>query len=311
MTSQHAAAGKSPACTTIELCVGAGCTEAARADGAQDSVIPGLRLCPECARRLSAHLQSIPRLYEECARVLSGSGQCRERTSGGGMPGLPFNATAADVRSAMLGILVSWSALVVEERRVTAPRRDIRSLAAFLSTHADWLAAHAAASEVSQEMAAVVRWARKVAFSEFPRQVRVGKCTEAGCPGDLVAMLRPQSRASSARIVCGADPGHAWTGDQWLQLNRRMYRAPTSAAADERWLSVADICALRDIAPGSVYRLASERRWRRRRLSGRTYYAATDIGDPAPGRAPGRPGAGMPGHRRLREADRTQGKGHP
>ena len=227
------------------------------------------------------------------------------------MPGLPFNATAADVRSAMLGILVSWSALVVEERRVTAPRRDIGSLAAFLSRHADWLAAHAAASEVSQEMAAVVRWARKVAYSEFPRQVRVGKCTEAGCPGDLVAMLRPQSRASSARIVCGADPGHAWTGDQWLQLNRRIYQAPTPAAAlpaaaGERWLSVADICALRDIAPGSVYRLASERRWRRRRLSGRTYYAATDIGDPAPGRP-----TGMPAHRRLREADRTQDKGHP
>lgn len=255
----------------------------------------GLRLCRGCVSRLYDDLRDIPWLYEECARVLDGSGeagnQVRKRTTGGPLPGLPFNTTAADARSATLGLLASWTALVAEERRVSAPPRDVGSLAGFLSRHADWLAAHPAAGEASREIASAARWARQVAFGERPRRIRVGRCIEADCDGELVAVLDPRNQDSTARIACESDPGHAWTASQWLQLGRRMSEIASpagqgrlSAALDERWLSVADIRALWNIAPGSVYRLASERGWRRRRLMGRTYYAADDVGDLGAGR---------------------------
>jgi hypothetical protein len=44
-----------------------------------------------------------------------------------------------------------------------------------------------------------------------------------------------------------------------------------------QWLSPSAISRLWSIAPGSVYRLASERRWRRRTRSGRVYYCIDDV----------------------------------
>jgi hypothetical protein len=242
-------------------------------------VRPGLRLCANCTDTLTADLRMLPGLYDECGRVLGGSDRPREKTSGGAMPGLPFNATAADVRSEILGILASWSALVAEERHMRPPGRQAGPLAAFLAGHAEWLAAHTAAAEASQELASVARWAGHVAFRDSFRRVRIGPCVEAACPGELVAFLRSPDPASLAQIVCSSDSGHAWPGDQWLRLGRLMDEAALATTAGERWLSAADISRLWNIAPGSVYRMASEQRWRRRSTSGRTFYHAADVGD--------------------------------
>lgn len=263
----------------VELCDGAACRARATVGRDRCRVSPGLRLCPACADTLTGDLRIIPDLYEECGRVLGGSDRPREKTSGGAMPGLPFNATAAEVRSAILGVLASWSALVAEERRVQPPRRQPGPLAAFLARHIEWLAAHAAAADASHELASVARWAGRVAFRDSFSRVRIGPCVEAACPGELVAFLRPQDPASLAQIVCSAEAGHAWPGDQWLRLGLLMDKTVPAPTGGERWLSAADIARLWNIAPGSVYRMASEQRWRRRSTSGRTSYHAVDVGD--------------------------------
>ncbi|POX46534.1 hypothetical protein C3488_26230 [Streptomyces sp. Ru72] len=46
-----------------------------------------------------------------------------------------------------------------------------------------------------------------------------------------------------------------------------------------QWLSAAEVARLRDVPPGTVYRLASEHRWRRDKRAGRTYYWAQDVED--------------------------------
>ncbi|MGH3670257.1 MAG: hypothetical protein ACRDSH_06425 [Pseudonocardiaceae bacterium] len=193
------------------------------------------------------------------------------------MPGIPFNTTAADVRDAILGVLASWSGMVVTERRVTAPPRTVNALASFLGKHVDWMAAHVAAAEFTDEVMQLARSARLVAYPNPIRRVPVGACVEAGCAGELVALVHPQEQLLPPEISCNADPCHNWLAHQWMQLSRRMGAGPSTTASATRWLSARDISRLWLIPQGSVYRLASEQRGRRRSQAGRTHYHEADV----------------------------------
>ncbi|MFJ3671288.1 hypothetical protein ACIPSE_32985 [Streptomyces sp. NPDC090106] len=234
-----------------------------------------MRLCPDCLRLLVTRLRELPGLHEDLADALGGAlgargDDPRERTSGGPVPsGLPFNAAAADVRADIVTTLSSWCGVVVEQRRVPTPLRTVGSLAALLVRHAPWLAAHPAAADFTREVARLVRAARRVAHHEAPRRVTVGRCVAPGCAGRLSTEL-----GDRARIQCDTDPAHSWPGGRWTELRRAM--RDTEAARD-RWLSAADVARLWSTSTGTVYRLASEQRWRRRTRAGRTYYAETDV----------------------------------
>jgi hypothetical protein len=194
------------------------------------------------------------------------------------MPGLPFNSAAADVRSAILSTLGSWTSMVADERSLTRPRRTVHAMAGFLSLHAGWLARHLAAADVSMEISEIAGSAWQLLSGDACRRVPVGQCVEADCTGDLVAVLRTSQPDRPARIICSIDPDHSWLSDQWLQLSRRI--GATSArpgSRKEQWLTAAEIAKLWHLAPGSVYRLASEHQWRRRSQAGRTSYQATDV----------------------------------
>ncbi|WP_235485517.1 hypothetical protein [Streptomyces roseoverticillatus] len=266
-------------------CRGAGCrAREAAGRGKQHrrpAQAPAL-LCTACRARLGLELMRLPDLYEECALALGASGPRREKVSGGPLPGMPFNATAADVRTALMGVLSTWAALVVQERGAPAPRRDTAALSRFLLQHVGWLATHPAAGELSEEIARVVRRARRVIDPDAARQVAVGGCVEPGCTGSLTAAVRAQAPHEPAEITCDADAAHHWLGHQWLQLSRRVRpgtdaRAAAGTVAGTRWISAADIARLWGIAPGSVYRHASQAQWRRQTRTGRTYYHEADV----------------------------------
>ncbi|RAY12600.1 hypothetical protein DPM19_23660 [Actinomadura craniellae] len=182
---------------------------------------------------------------------------------------MPFNTAAADCRSAIVGVLSSWSALVADERGVAPPRRAAPHLGTFLRRHLDWLARHPGAGDFAAEVAALERAAHRVTSPDPTRRLPVGPCVEPRCTGSLTALVT-RDRHRPAEIRCDADPAHTWTGHEWLALGDRPTEAP-------RWLSPADIECLWDIPRGSVYRLASEQRWRRHRRAGRAYYAAADV----------------------------------
>jgi hypothetical protein len=221
-----------------------------------------------------------------------------EKTSGGPLPGMPFNSGAAEARSAIMAVLSCWATLVVEERGLTGPRRAVAPLAGFLARHADWLAAHEAAGDASAEVAQLVRRAHGVIDPATSRRIPIGDCVEPGCSGGLTAVVRPRQPQLPATITCTADPSHHWVGHEWLQLSRRIGAAasagsegtagaeaagtapesrPADAAPAERWVTAADIARLWAMPPGSVYRHASTQKWRRRSRSGRTYYHAADV----------------------------------
>ncbi|MFE0804691.1 hypothetical protein [Streptomyces sp. NPDC058812] len=212
-------------------CVGAGCVRGEAAGRPRRPAVAGSRLCPPCHRHLLLELMRLPGLYEECGLRLGGeSGPCREKTSGGPLPGMPFNSRAADARTSILGVLASWASMVVEERGLAGPRRSVAPLAQFLARHGDWLAAHSAAGEVSGEVARLVRKARGVIDPVPSRHVVIGGCVEPGCPGALTAVVRPRRPQVPAEITCDADDSHSWFGHEWLQLSRRVGAARSLSA---------------------------------------------------------------------------------
>lgn len=259
------------------LCAGIGCWRRHEDGHTRRRVAAGWQLCRPCRDNFAAGLEKLPGLYHECGRLLGGSDPSQDRTSGGPMPGIPFNAAAADVRASILGVLGSWSGMVVEERRVTAPRRTASALAKFLGKHVDWMVAHVTAAEATDEVAQLVQSARRVAYPNPVRQVSIGPCVEAGCAGELVAVVHPQEPLLPAEIRCNFDPCHSWLEHQWMQLSHRISMAPCSTMPATRWLSAGDISHLWSIPAGSVYRLASEQRWRRRSQARRTYYHESDV----------------------------------
>ncbi|MFF4830211.1 hypothetical protein [Streptomyces sp. NPDC001315] len=267
---------------TVGLCEGAGCRRDQGGGRSRTPSIDGLRLCTGCLSRLVAGLRALDELYTACEQALGGApAQPREKTSGGPLPGMPFNADAAEARKAILATLGSWSGLVAAERRVPAPRRVVRVLADFLVLHAPWLAGHPAVAELTEEIARSAARARRVAHPDLNRKVRIGACVEAGCDGELVASLRAAEPTELATIQCGVHPEHTWAGHQWTQLRRtlREEAAPAGAsrAAEGRWLTAAEVARLWTTSLGTVYRLASEQRWNRRTRAGRTYYSEADV----------------------------------
>jgi hypothetical protein len=257
--------------------------------------VAGTSLCLNCRTRLSEALLRLPALYQEC-----GERHFRARTPAWATPPTPrqqpvstLHAPAADFRRAVLGVLASWAGLTVQTTGARAPRRAVDELCAFLHGHLGFLVRHPAAAELAAEVADVHDRAERVARPEQAGHTAVGPCVAAGCGGRLTA--RPaRDRRDPARVRCDTDPAHSWSGPEWLTLGRRTETAPaahsdaaqehsaaapsvTAPARGRRWLSQPDVTALWGVPRGSVYRLASEQRWERRRLAGRTYYAADDV----------------------------------
>lgn len=280
-----------------KACAGAGCRrrEAAR------RAVPGAVLCLSCRDRLVGELRRLPALYEECARRLDISADReRDRVSGGSLPGLPLNTAAVETRSAIVSVLASWSAAVAQERGVAAPPRVVAQLAGFLLRHAEWLAAHTAAGELSREVARLARGAARVIGLGPDRRLVIGDCVEEGCLGRLTAAVHPDQPGVPAEITCDAAAEHRWLGHQWLQLSRLLGARKSPAVAGDgsavgaagastdglpvvaevpraRWFSAADVSRLWNIPSGSVYRHASRQQWRRRTRRGRTYYHDADV----------------------------------
>ncbi|WP_433544700.1 hypothetical protein ACQPZG_05580 [Streptomyces sp. CA-294286] len=242
----------------------------------------GTSLCLHCRSRLAEALSRLPALYRQCEeRHFRAPAPAWAKPPGPRrhVPVATLHAPAADARRAVLGVLASWAGLTVQSTGARAPRREVGELCAFLHRNLGHLVRHPAAGEFAAEVADVHSRAERIALppQEAPATA-VGPCVMTGCGGRLTA--RPaRDRRDPARVRCDTDPAHTWSGPQWLSLGGRTENAtvPAAPARVPRWLSQPDVTALWGVPSGSVYRLASQQRWERRRLGGRTYYAADDV----------------------------------
>lgn len=243
-----------------QLCAAPGCTSrgyhwsdcAGDCGGCQPRLAAdGLRLCRRCTEGIAIDARHAATLHAELAQRLSGSGAPGEKTSGSRNPGLTLNDRAAEVRTLIRNVLVSWTRLIAEERGFALPnvayvqvlplgfigpprllRRVDESAAAlgeFIARSAEWLAAHPAAGEAAGELRDLVHSAYPVAYPSGTRFFDVAPCLVVGCTGTIRAVVRRVDSLLPSALVCSEDDGHTWPASEWLTLGRQLDRQRRAA----------------------------------------------------------------------------------
>nr|ACN39741.1 SibR [Streptosporangium sibiricum] len=233
------------------------------------TVTAGSPLCPACVARLGRDLRRLPSLYQQCGeRHPHSTAPAWQAPPRAGRPGptVPLHAGATDARHAIETVLASWAGMIAQATGAAPPRRVVADLARFLLARFGLLQRHPAAGDLAAEVAVLVADAERVLRPERGRPL--GGCVVPGCKGRLTGGTQPQN----LQVTCDADAAHRWDGPEVL-----MMRDGTPAPAEAVWLDASAITALWGLSRGSVYRLASENGWRRRRRDGRTHYAADDV----------------------------------
>lgn len=154
------------------------------------------------------------------------------RTQPASRPPTPIGPTS--VRDAAWRDLRSWCQLVMDERDLhTAPQAQTGAgLARWLTTHADWLAAHEAGKDCADEMARHARLIRDLDRGYHARRFQLGPCVEdvhdeAGvetyrCTGSLWALMRQEDDLLPDKVACDAVEEHVWRPGEWARLGVRM-----------------------------------------------------------------------------------------
>ncbi|MBQ1076225.1 hypothetical protein KBX06_24150 [Micromonospora sp. C31] len=199
--------------------------------GAPRLARPGAQLCLICQERLDGHLAALPRQYHRSMGALTRSPGKGERIRGGGSSyGIPLHFATVDARAAAESVLSCWAQLVVDERDVAAPRRDVSEMARFLRLHQEWLVAHSAAGELSYEIGALYGRFRALLDADEPRRMSLGACPASECSGTISAALRNEEPGGECSDVrCSDDPEHHWPVGSWGVL--RQLRQRTRGAA--------------------------------------------------------------------------------
>ncbi len=180
-----------------------------------------LMLCTACCEKIRSSLEEVPELYDQCgAAILEAPDSRRNNIRRPRMARPAFNDAAVDVRSDIMSLLASCSAMVAEQRQLSKPsRRDVRLLTTFLGRHLEWLLTHEAAPDFADEVTDTVARARKASGPRTRAHLELGSCVEEDCRRPLFVASDPRD-GCPLQIRCEA--GHSWRPHDWLLLARRL-----------------------------------------------------------------------------------------
>jgi hypothetical protein len=195
--------------------------------------LPTLRLCSSCRRQLERLIADMPGLYADLGRALATTGSAGQRVSGSAAEPLPINPAVADHRSEMHHGLVSWCVYVADARGIELPTSSEPAVtAAWLTTHAEWLAGdRAAAEECLPVMRALAGRARALLYPSGSKRIAIGPCCEvidetvsdARCCGTLYATVRAEDDARPSAIYCDTCEFYK-APEEWLRFGREYLR---------------------------------------------------------------------------------------
>jgi hypothetical protein len=220
----------------ISQCVGKNCrlrreSNAAVTTTARRIALRDQTLCRECAEELRSNLVELPRLHADYeSALLPQHTPSHQRVRGcrqGGGPAIDEEALAA--RSAILGFLSAWSALVVDERGIAPPAsRKPSGLAAFLLRNLSWLRTHPAVADLADEAHGLVARGHRSAHLRRDLRMDLGQCVHTDCTATMYSAAPTCEGGSLREVRCTA--GHVWKPHQWLLLSRQIQQRSRTRA---------------------------------------------------------------------------------
>jgi hypothetical protein len=185
-------------------------------------IFHGLRLCASCRNLLRANLTNLPQMYQVCEDELEVHRRDPIRVVGSSRPtGICLNDETVAVRGNVIAVLSSWCDVIVAEHKVTGPRsRDVKRLVSFIETHLDWLATHAVAADLAEEITGLVRSVRRVLNPAQVRTIDLAPCPVDGCGQTVRASISIVQHRSPPQVSC--DAGHTWQPREWLNLSHQL-----------------------------------------------------------------------------------------
>jgi hypothetical protein len=186
----------------------------------------GLNLCAGCRSALTRHLQTLPALHKDVLDSLpSGGAADGLAVSGSRTPPLPYNPRAGDWLSQLRHDLAWIVSLVATERGLkSAPGPNPETQCAWLSRHADWLAARPEAGPIKDVLSELAGRGYSV-LDPGRAPLTLGPCIEvddegAPCDGVVKATVRRDGDPEPSVIWCDTCPLVLDT-TQWHRYGRR------------------------------------------------------------------------------------------
>lgn len=161
-------------------------------------------ICYGCTAKLISALRSIPELMDDLAVTFMKRSRTAQPGGPTGIPDIdpvrmPYNLAASHAKADLLGILISWAALVSEQRRVRVEAYDnhgvhvtdgptpfncpmtATAISGWLLQYTGWIRHHEAAADCVMEVREAVATCRRII--DAPRTQRfIGLCE---CGGNL------------------------------------------------------------------------------------------------------------------------------
>jgi hypothetical protein len=215
----------------------------------------GLRLCGHHVDRIGPDATLSAQLHDDCALYLTAAGGAGLDGGGPGgrgqSTGLSLNGDAAYARQLIRITLQQLAVYIAHHRgihppgawrlqplpsgvqgplnRIFKPNGGKHALAAYIATHARWLAAQPNAGETSQRLAELVA-AGRAAYPSQTRIIQIGGCPQTDddglpCVGKLRALVRDGAALLPSAVHCDTDDEHVWNAGQWHALGRTLRRA--------------------------------------------------------------------------------------
>jgi len=232
-------------------------------------------LCTGHYLNLEQQIAELPALATDTERALVRHGQAGgPKVTGSPERPLPFDEAAGDALRAARDVLASWCRLILDEHpsALHAPALAFPALAAFLSTHLEWIAAQPWIDDLCAEFSDARRGLRSALTTARTRVVTLGSCElplycdvtsheVTCCAGMLRGFASTIDQGEDVRPIVCSSCGTEHQPADWRALSRRLRKDA------EPMLTYAQLSQLLRVPIGTLKRWAHEDDWRR--LDGR------------------------------------------
>lgn len=205
----------------------------------------GVYLCEFHTKKVGEDALTVALRYADLGRVLTASSAALGDIVSGSKKetGMQLNDRAAEMRAVIKHRLVAIVKMIAEERGISLPEDRVPALARYVAANATWIAAHAAAGELSDELSETASDAFRLAQPNGSRRYQLKDpeghavgCREdveegQPCPGTLWTVLRRTDSLLPSELVCDHDQEHYVPADKWMSFGRQWVKERVEGAA--------------------------------------------------------------------------------